>query len=319
MARTALLFALAAALACSRGKSADSSEPKGSTDDAAQEVPSLGDNPEAKKQPGEKNEKPPSLDDLTLPDGLPALDLKRPKRAAMAAARKHNSAGLKLHRAGKLDEAAELYRRALAEDAGHLLARYNLAGVLVKKGTPKSAIAILKQLKDNGCRICLGIVIHARTDKEWADLTGDPHFKLVTDDVAVENPKPKKMAKELMSVHINDFDETPKKKRRLSKEFSALFHPRRPVRLYTFDNDREKDILLLSFDGPRSLEKWLHDPGRNNLEGLEGCEYLDKKKSHCCTFEIGQSEDKPYLSRVCLKEGPGGALYLDRLSETHSI
>lgn len=252
-----------------------------------------------------------SLNALRAPEGIPPLALDPPESRAIQQSRKLNAAGYRLHRDGKLDEAADNYREALTRDPGNLLARYNLASAHLRMGEQEPALAILKQLKDAGCRFCLGIVIHARGDDEWASVRGDERFVELTAGVAVENPKPEAVMKDIARVHRSENDFEPKKKLPLSDDTRQLFHPRRPLKVYAHDPPTGRSSLARTFADADAFTEWLHDPLKGYLDALESCK--PKGRSVCCSFEIGMSEDNFHISNICLKKAAGGVLYLDRM------
>ena len=60
----------------------------------------------------------------------------------------HNQLGLLLEAEGKVEEAAEQYRQAAADQAAYRAARFNLGRALVRLGRPLEAIAQFEQILD---------------------------------------------------------------------------------------------------------------------------------------------------------------------------
>ena len=243
----------------------------------------------------------PAVEGLDVPPlALPGID---PRDYAKSVAQ--NTAGYNLHAKGKLEEAKPKYIEALNIDPGNLLARYNLASILVRTGDKQKGIALLAQFKAiPDCNFCLGIIVHSRKDTEWNSVHDDPAYKEVADGVKVWKPSLKWAAKELITAF---------EKGRVGKNLRALLHPRRPISRTTVKKHQHK--LL----GQKALLDWLESARETNertepapppivIDGFEKCDKL------CCSFysrvEIARQSS---LETMCVKKAQGGALYLDSL------
>jgi hypothetical protein len=217
----------------------------------------------------------------------------------------HNTAGYKLHAKGKLEQAKPEYIKALNIDPGNLLARYNLASILVRSGDKEQGIALLAQFKAiPNCSWCLGIIVHSRTDSEWKSVHDDAAYKAIADDVKVAKPSLKWAAKDIISAFDNG---------RVGENLRALLHPRRVVAM-TIVKKHRTELL-----GETALSAWLESARESNeedppdmpsliIDGFMECEKL------CCTFSGNtQIGSQTSLETMCMKKGPGGALYLASL------
>lgn len=121
----------------------------------------------------------PVSEPLPFVAGVAPLTAAAAGRARAPEADRLNAEALALHRAGKLAEAIAIYKRALAVDAGHLLARYNLACALVRIGKPRYGLALLASFQNIDCGGCRERLVRARADDEWKTLWGDPEFEAI--------------------------------------------------------------------------------------------------------------------------------------------
>ena len=121
-------------------------------------------------------------------DVLPPVDIAAVADEAAENARQLHKRALTLHRAEAYDEAFAAYAEAITEDPGHVIARYNYACLLNLSGQTHEGLAILQQLKDAGCPVCLGRLIRARSDSEWKSAWDNPEFIALTQTVRLEQP-----------------------------------------------------------------------------------------------------------------------------------
>lgn len=163
---------------------------------APKSTPKLGDAAAAPTKVGEPAPAAPvSTTTAPAPAPSPARDWSPPKRvdlvaalpktvpgvpdlegttdpAKQKAAKALNAQGIALH--GKDPAGAEAkYLAALAEDSGHLLARYNLACVYNRTGRTQQGLALLVQLSAADCGECIA---RAAWDDDWQSQFGEEVF-----------------------------------------------------------------------------------------------------------------------------------------------
>jgi antitoxin component YwqK of YwqJK toxin-antitoxin module len=103
-----------------------------------------------------------------VPRFAPSTDAARTREAAAL-----DVAGLKLHAQEDWAGAEAKYTAALAVDAGHRMARYNLACAYNRSGRGDRALALLAELARAGCARCTA---RARWDDDWRSQFGEPVF-----------------------------------------------------------------------------------------------------------------------------------------------
>jgi hypothetical protein len=297
-------------IGCGGGSSSDSSAASGSAP-ASKPAGTAGSGSAKPAAPP-----PVTLDDLPKSD-LPAIKLELPPVKALKVSGDLNTKGLQAAGTKKLDEAADHFRKAVEADSGNLLARYNLASAIVAT-KPKVALAMLKEIKDAGCRICLGIAIHAKTDDDWKAVRDDPQFKLLTDGIKIDNPDPKIVADAFTKGHSGP-NEGARKPTKLPAEVSALIHPRAGIKVWGGGDrpDNPRSVFEVLYQ-PADLERWLAS-GKFYLSEFDGCRDNPKEKTHCCGFKLGQAEDADYITTVCLGESPGNVWYIATINVEESI
>ncbi len=121
-------------------------------------------------------------------EGVPPLALAPVGVGVSLRAGQKNGAGVKMHRKKKYDKAIDAYLSALRLDPGHLLARYNLACAFALTGRIDDALALLRQLREAGCPLCLDRLQRAVADSDFAACRGDPRFAALTTGVEVIEP-----------------------------------------------------------------------------------------------------------------------------------
>jgi len=161
-----VLLLLVACAACGERQKPPDEKPA----DAArpQPIPSPEDEPELPQAP--------SIADLVIPDGVPALSRLDVEQARVDRSQILNRRALELHNRGEYGAAIALYKDALALDPGHVLARYNLSCAYNLNGQPDEGLAVLKQFYDAGCDECRERLVRASEDAEWHARWNDPRF-----------------------------------------------------------------------------------------------------------------------------------------------
>jgi len=134
--------------------------------------------PQAAAQPTTE----PTTDPAVAPTGslLPAIPDGEGEGELRNLASELNSNGFEQYRAGELELAAQLYRRAAEADPSYHQARYNFACVWNLLGNEAEARQVLAEFLDNGCARCLARVMQARRDADWESQWGDPEFERLT-------------------------------------------------------------------------------------------------------------------------------------------
>lgn len=123
--------------------------------------------------------------DASLLGDLPAFTLELPaNRADIDAAEKLNNEGYAAHKKKDWATAIATYGEALKKDAGHMLARYNLASAYHSSGDDVRALLVLAQFKQPRCRACDAILLHSKTDSEWKGLAGNAEYNAIVGGVA---------------------------------------------------------------------------------------------------------------------------------------
>ena len=128
----------------------------------------------------------PAVSASGLPPGVPG------DKAASAKATTLNARALKDHQAGSHDAAAKGFEEAVRVDPSHVLARYNLACALAKKGDAERVLGVLADLaRAAECDDCKRQLAFARQDPDLASLLGDVRFAEMTSRAAVGPLPPK--------------------------------------------------------------------------------------------------------------------------------
>jgi tetratricopeptide (TPR) repeat protein len=238
--------------------------------------------------------KPPA-DAVPAEPTLPALDVAAVSEKQRLAGVKHNSAGLRLHRAGEYAEAIEQYRQALTADPGNLLARYNLASVYVTSEQVDRALEVLGQFAIDGCDACTARLIRARSDKEWAGLRENEKFKELTANAKVNQPPWKEAAKDFAQSAANQ---------KLGPKISKLIHPRRQIKVIKEGIHHPKTTELLV--GRASVEQFLRAEKKLYIPQYSEC------TGRCCSSDDG-ADSLTTLLQICYAEPVKGVRYLDKL------
>jgi hypothetical protein len=258
---------------------------------------------------GTVGEKAPSPGDGDRTDALPPIDLEVVAEAELARAQELNQAGLDAQRAKRYDEAIEQYRAALAADPGHVMARYNLATAYHRAGNSDAALAILDALrKVEDCPVCVGRLVRAREDEDFADLHGDPEFERITGDAEVRALSAEAAAAQVLAAILADLDD-----RRDALE--PLIHPRRSVTLEItvgacepekgVDDCRSSRTLVGHEAVARIVEDWF--PLDAELGSCDG---------DCCevkTTEQTGGDMATQIETICTTRDSGGVVTLSRL------
>jgi hypothetical protein len=113
-------------------------------------------------------------------EALPAVTAASPSPEAASRARRHHAEALALRRDGRLEEAIERFRDAVAADPSLLAARYDLATAHAAGDDQVRAFAVLAQLRDPACAGCPELLARARHDSDWKQLWADAEFIKVT-------------------------------------------------------------------------------------------------------------------------------------------
>jgi hypothetical protein len=254
--------------------------------------------------PGE--EKPAAKPAVAL--DIPPLDLKPVAKKKMARARELNAEGLKLHRAKDYAGAQAKFNAALAEDPGHILARYNLACALHLAGERERAFAILEEFKKNGCPACLGRLVRARKDEDFEASWEDAAFLALTEAELEAGSITEKAAAFARAFNGGDWAGA-----------EALFDPRRSVEAIELCGscDEETAPAPKKLAGAAEGIKWLK--ARQALGGgvIVGEDVYCS--GGCCDYDGEPLPPGSYgdavqiLTRACFAEDSGEVLSVSKL------
>jgi len=203
-------------------------------------------------------------------DDLPPVDLEPVGDKREAAARRRNKEALELHRAEDFVAAIDKYKAAVRSDPGHVMTRYNLACAYNMAGQTETGLDVLQSLKDAGCPVCLGRLVRARSDTEWATAREHPRFIALTRDVVLDQPSSFEMAKQLGAALA-------------SRELGSIegyFHPREGVTLALRPEGctERRCVKRNKLRGAHAVREWLAERPGDIVAGAPTC------SGKCCTF-----------------------------------
>jgi len=226
-------------------------------------------------------------------DELPPLELAPVSRADASLSRKRNKEALARHRARDWKSAIASYKAALYADPGHLISRYNMACAYNMSGKTERGLAVLAQFAQAGCPVCLGRLVRARVDEEWASAWDDAKFVELTRGVEVVQPPLREMVVTVAAA-VAAGDLAP----------AAVFlHPRNVVTVEVPGKKR-------SPRGAHGLQKVLRDNQRPISVGA-----IQECAKGCCDFSPAAAvvSGGLRLERICTKTDSGGVRVIRRI------
>lgn len=223
-------------------------------------------------------------------DALPNVDLTMVPEEQLQTAKRLHKRALALHRDEAYDEASSAYVQAIEADPGHIFARYDYSCLLNISGAAHEGIAILAQIKEAGCTVCLGRLIRARSDSEWKSSWNNSEFIELTRDVRIEQPSPNESG-ELAANAMS---------RETLTLMASLFSPRgtvtlrhRPVGCKS-RSCLEKDKVV----GFEAFTAFMAEHAPPRASGRQHC------ARDCCSYKPGRRPGIQ-LSRICTSTDSG--------------
>tara|TARA_R110002096_G_scaffold171490_6_gene344575 strand:- start:39610 stop:41559 length:1950 start_codon:yes stop_codon:yes gene_type:complete len=231
-------------------------------------------------------------------DALPKLNLAAVPDDDLQTAKRLHKRALKLHRAESFEEAYSAYASAIEADPGHILARYNYACLLAVAGETHEGLAILAQLKEAGCPVCLGRLIRARSDTEWESAWNSSEFQAITGDVRVLQPSPNEtgfLAADAMRSGTLTL-------------LQNLFSPRGRVSMkYRPSGCKarscEEKTIIIGFEG---FSEWMSEKPTIQASGSQRC------ARECCSYKPG-AQPGLQLRRICTAVDSGSVRTISAL------
>lgn len=235
---------------------------------------------------------------------MPPISLQPSTQEQVTRATKINSAALKRHNAGDYRAAVDGFREAVKVNPGNITARYNLACAYSRVGDGDSALAILHDLKTNGCTTCLTRIGNALTEVDFQPLRDRAEFVAIvgtasTDPVSEEIAR--KFADALRTGKVGSI---------------AMFLDSHPIRIRgksgVCDTD-ECSPTVTELKGADALSRWLtaNVKARKEREasGFGGLLIPPNLacQGECCVFSGGEggSDGTDQLNKVCVRKTNG--------------
>ncbi|MBL4687684.1 MAG: tetratricopeptide repeat protein [Nannocystaceae bacterium] len=241
-------------------------------------------------------------------DGLPDLDLTLRERAHMELSRRIEKRGLKAMRADQFDDAVERFFEAIEVDPGNVDARYNLACALSRTGDRPASVAMLGQLRDEGCGACLGKVLKARRDSDFDPIRKSKAF------VAVVTGAERNLAEAAdTAMAVAAWTGMGKK-----SEVPLAIDPRRKITVRVgCPSCRASKAEVAMVRGDKALRTWVERKRRAFSGGIAE-PTLGECKGKCCTFALPDpqtvSPDVLFLAELCFRIEAGVVTSLSKLS-----
>ena len=301
--------------ACDRSSDDRMSPRVGSVAHAQAEVraPSVTGEPSAKGMAPTGDAEPPTsrpaayINGPPALDGLPAIDLGPRERAQMELSRRLERRGLKRMREDRFEDATDRFFEAIEVDPGNVNARYNFACALSRLGDSRAAVAMLDQLREQGCGSCLGKVLKARRDTDFDPIRKHKAFTSVIADVEMRLATPL-----LAATQIDAWIADPE-----SDIDPLSLDPRRKIGVKVgcescVAGKAERGTVR----GAKALRTWIERKRRAFSKGIGQTGAADCK-GKCCTFaepdRASVSPDMLFVREVCFRIEAGRATSLSRL------
>jgi hypothetical protein len=143
---------------------------------------------------------------ITEVPGVVGLDLSPVSLERWKKARSLNEKGMRLHKQKKYKEASKVWTEALKADPGYIVARYNLACATALLGEKDKTLRLLRQLREDGCILCLKQLLYASKDPDFIGLYHVPDFEELIDGINVTEPDYRKATIDVLnSISRYDF------------------------------------------------------------------------------------------------------------------
>ena len=172
-----------------------------------------------------------------------------------------------------------------------------------RKPTPRAGethegLAILAQLKEAGCPVCLGRLIRARSDTEWESAWNSSEFQAITGDVRVLQPSPNEtgfLAADAMRSGTLTL-------------LQNLFSPRGRVSMkYRPSGCKarscEEKTIIIGFEG---FSEWMSEKPTIQASGSQRC------ARECCSYKPG-AQPGLQLRRICTAVDSGSVRTISAL------
>ena len=265
-----------------------------------QQVPAVQEPAAAETTPVEQPAEPAAEATTTsepLLTDVPALELTPLGGEVKRKSKRLNAAALKLHKQQEFAAAAAGFIESLAANPGNLTSRFNLACAYARAGDEDRALAVLAQLKEAGCILCLKRLLAATRDQDLASLHDDPRFTALVAGVEVVEPDYRAAAIEVARALAN----------RSSKPLLDAIEAGRSVEFeYIWEDmsdegDQEEPFfeMISTEKDARKLFARPVDPDTGVMGWTKG--KLHRCKGNCCSFEVNSSECMRVnvIQRIC--------------------